>query len=228
MLLIGIEKVNLKGNLIYGLRYHLYIIPYFLLLSLFGKKLVLFLHMILAFPVWRTILEWRKKYNAIYQISLDGEESSINNMIDFYMSSIDDDRVVLAIDAASVSARVSVANDTYSTQTNQKVKAGDMLAGSFMTGAGYQTVKTILNISDRETESRSTYFRHQVESEERLVECAKKLAEEARSHFSGNVSMDCRWSSPVRGIHDVVSAVDTDTLEVLEFVILKKRLKLSN
>ena len=44
MLLIGIEKVNLKGNLIYGLRYHLYIIPYFLLLSLFGKKLILFLH----------------------------------------------------------------------------------------------------------------------------------------------------------------------------------------
>lgn len=111
MLLIGIEKVNRKGNLIYGLRYPLYIIPYVLLLSLFGKKLILFLHMILAFPVWRTIVEWRKKCIAKYQISLDGEESSINNMIDFYMSSIDDDSVVLAIDTDSVSARASVSND---------------------------------------------------------------------------------------------------------------------
>ena len=113
MLLIGIEKVNRKGNLIYGLRYPLYIIPYVLLLSLFGKKLILFLHMILLFPVWRIIVEWKKKYIAKYQISLDGEESSINNMIDFYMSSIDDDRVVLSIGAASVSAQVSVANDKF-------------------------------------------------------------------------------------------------------------------
>lgn len=114
-------------------------------------------------------------------------------------------------------------NSETPTQTNQKVKAEDMLAFSFMTGAGYQTVKTILNMSGRETESRSTYFRHQAESEERLIECAEKLTEKARSHFSGNVAMDCRWSSPVRGIHGVVSAVDTDTLEVLEFAILTKK-----
>lgn len=60
MLLIGSEKVNRKGNLIYGLRYPLYIIPYVLLLSLFGKKLDFFLHIILAFPVWKTIVDWSR------------------------------------------------------------------------------------------------------------------------------------------------------------------------
>lgn len=83
-----------------------------------------------------------------------------------------------------------------------------------MTGTGYSTVKTILNMTGQETESRSTFFRHQAVSEEKLVDCAEQLAEKAHSLFSGNISMDCRWSSPVRGLHIVVSAVDTETLEV--------------
>ena len=99
----------------------------------------------------------------------------------------------------------------------------DMLAGTYMTGTGYSTVKTILNMPRQETESRSTFFRHQAVCEEKLMNCAEQLTQKARDHFSGNVSMDCRWSSPVRGIHGVVSAVDTETLEVLEFAILTKK-----
>lgn len=37
---------------------------------------------------------------------------------------------------------------------NQKVKVEDMLAGAYMTGTGYSTVKTILNMAGHETESR--------------------------------------------------------------------------
>lgn len=92
-----------------------------------------------------------------------------------------------------------------------------------MTGTGYSTVKTILKMAGQETECRSTFFRHQAVSEEKLVDSAEQLAEKARSHFSGNVSVDCRWSSPVWGIHGVVSDVDTETLEVLEFAILTKK-----
>lgn len=33
----------------------------------------------------------------------------------------------------------------------------DMLAGTYMTGTGYSTVKTILNMPRQETESRSTF-----------------------------------------------------------------------
>lgn len=57
MSLIGAEKVNRKGNYIYRLRYPLYIIPYILLLSLFEKNWFFFLHIILAFPVWKTIVD---------------------------------------------------------------------------------------------------------------------------------------------------------------------------
>lgn len=66
-----------------------------------------------------------------------------------------------------------------------------------------------------ETERWSTYFRHLAESEEKLVECAEELTEKARSLFLKNEAIDCRWNPPVRGIHRVVSTVDSDTLEVL-------------
>lgn len=52
-----------------------------------------------------------KKYFDKYKIRLDGEETSINDLLTIYMSGIDDQRVVLAIDAASISSRVSVARD---------------------------------------------------------------------------------------------------------------------
>ena len=54
---------------------------------------------------------WRMKYIQKYKICLDGSPESIENMIISYMSDIEDKRVVLAIDAASVSARVSVSHN---------------------------------------------------------------------------------------------------------------------
>lgn len=104
----------------------------------------------------------------------------------------------------------------------QKVKAEDMLSASYMTGCGFSTIKTIINMTGRTTESRSTFFRHQAKSEDKLVECAEQLTEEARKNFSGYAAMDCRWSSPVRAIHGTVSAVDAVNRNVLEFAILTK------
>ena len=73
------------------MRYSIFLIPYILILALFGKKVSLFLHITLGFPVWSTIIRWRKKFISKYKI--------------------DDKRVVLVIDAASVSARVSVSSN---------------------------------------------------------------------------------------------------------------------
>ena len=107
----AVEKIKRKGNLIFGIRYSLFIVPYILLLSFFGKKLAIFLNLILAIPTWKTIITWRKKYISKYKISLDGKQESINTMIDAYITDKEDDRVVLAIDAVSVSAQVSVSED---------------------------------------------------------------------------------------------------------------------
>ena len=52
-----------------------------------------------------------KKYFNKYKICLDGQEDSISHLIDMYMNEIEDKRVVLAIDAASVSSRISVSKD---------------------------------------------------------------------------------------------------------------------
>ena len=52
-----------------------------------------------------------KKYIEKYKINLIGEKQSIKNLIETYMNYIYDKRVVLAIDAASVPAPVSVSKD---------------------------------------------------------------------------------------------------------------------
>lgn len=54
-----------------------------------------------------------------------------------------------------------------------KVKAGDMLAATYMTGSGFSTIKIVLNMAGYQTQSRATYFRHEAECEESLVECAE-------------------------------------------------------
>lgn len=108
---LACDKVHRKGKLLNGTRYSVFLIPYILILSLFGKKLSLFLHIILGFPVWKTIVRWRQKYIENYKICLDGSIQSIENMIVTNMSDVDDKRVVLAIDAASVTARVSVSKN---------------------------------------------------------------------------------------------------------------------
>lgn len=105
------NKLGRKGKMLNGMRYSIFLIPYILILALFGKKVSLFLHITLGFPVWSTIIRWRKKFISKYKICLDGTPESIQNMVDSYLGEIDDKRVVLAIDAASVSARVSVSSN---------------------------------------------------------------------------------------------------------------------
>ena len=55
-----VEKVQRTGKFINGIRYSLCIIPYILILSLFGKKLAKFLHVVLGIPTWKTIISWKK------------------------------------------------------------------------------------------------------------------------------------------------------------------------
>ena len=56
-----LEKIERPGNLIFRIRYSIFIVPYVLLLALFGKKLSIFLHIIIGFPTWKTIQKWKKK-----------------------------------------------------------------------------------------------------------------------------------------------------------------------
>ena len=46
--------------------------------------------------------------------------------------------------------------------------------------------------------------------------------EDAREEFSGNMAIDCRWSSPRNGIHGTVSAVDTVNHKVIEYYTMTK------
>ena len=55
-----VEKVQRTGKFINGIRYSLCIISYILILSLFGKKLAKFLHVVLGIPTWKTIISWKK------------------------------------------------------------------------------------------------------------------------------------------------------------------------
>ena len=104
------DKVHRKGKLLNGIRYSVILIPYIIQL-LFGKKVLLFLHTILDFPVWKMVVRWRQKYIEKYKICFDGSIQSIENMIVTSMSDVDDKRVVLAIDAALVTTRVSVSEN---------------------------------------------------------------------------------------------------------------------
>ena len=106
--------------------------------------------------------------------------------------------------------------------SNEKVPANSMLAASYYTGVGYQDVKSIINITGRSTQSRATYFRHQKECEKNLKTKSNELQCVACQRFSGNLSLDCRWSSKTRGIHGTVSAIDEETDEVLATATLTK------
>lgn len=61
-------------------------------------------------------------------------------------------------------------NSVPSSSNEEKVKAEDMLSASCMTGCGFSTVKTIINMTGRTTESRSTFFRHQAKSEDKIFQ----------------------------------------------------------
>lgn len=124
------------------MRYSLFSIPYILVLALFGKKLILFQHIIIGFPVWQTISRWRTKYIDKNKICLNGSPQSIENMIGNYIANVNDKRVVLVIDAASVSARVAVKRNgevkgllvTKWTNESEKIISSPIEFSSFVKG----------------------------------------------------------------------------------------------
>ena len=107
-------------------------------------------------------------------------------------------------------------------KNDEIVSAESMLAASYYTGAGFQTVKNIVNMTGRRTQSRSTFFRRQIKCEPKLISKANELEQEACKSFSGDLALDCRWSSKVRGIHGTVTAVDGVTKKVLADATLTK------
>ncbi|KAK8866866.1 hypothetical protein M9Y10_009834 [Tritrichomonas musculus] len=104
--------------------------------------------------------------------------------------------------------------------SNEKVSANSIQGSSYYTGVGYQDVKSIMNITGRPKQSRATFFRHQKECEKNLKAKTNELECASFHRFSGNLSIDCGWSSKVKGIHGTVSAADEETDEVLATVTL--------
>lgn len=98
-----------------------------------------------------------------------------------------------------------------------------MLAASFYTGVGFQQLKSIYNMAGLTTQSRSSFYNKLPIAESRLVQKAEESMEKARENFSGHVEIDCRWSTPVRGNHGTVSAVDLETNMVIESTTLTKK-----
>lgn len=105
----------------------------------------------------------------------------------------------------------------------QKISSGNMLAASYYTGNGFTSVKTILNMSGLTTQSRATFFRQQAKCEDNLIKSAEELMADAREDFSGHCAIDCRWSSPRRGIHGTVSMVDVVNHKVIEYSTMTKK-----
>lgn len=110
-----------------------------------------------------------------------------------------------------------------SSQLPPKVNASDMLAASFYTGVGFQQLKSIYNMAGLTTQSRSSFYNKLPIAESRLVQKAEESMEKARENFSGHIEIDCRWSTPVRGNHGTVSAVDLETNMVIESTTLTKK-----
>ena len=111
---------------------------------------------------------------------------------------------------------------TQTIQPPRKISANDMLSASFYTGTGFQTIKTIYNMAGFTTQSRSSFYNKLPKAEANLVQKAEESMNDARKNFSGHIGIDCRWSSPVRGNHGTVSAVDLMSNKVIEESTLTK------
>ena len=62
----------------------------------------------------------------------------------------------------------------------QKVSANDMLAASYYNGIGYEVVKSVLNMTGFDTQSRATFFRHMPQAKLNLEQKADELMKKAR------------------------------------------------
>lgn len=72
------------------------------------------------------------------------------------------------------------------------------------------------------TQSRATFYRQQAQCEENVVRCAEETMEDARENFSGNMTINCRWSSPHNGLLGTVSALNAVNHKVIEYFTMTK------
>ena len=99
-----------------------------------------------------------------------------------------------------------------------------MLSASFYTGEGFSTVNSVLNLTGNLTQNRSTSYQYLPKCEEKLKDTSLKqvLMYYAWKNFSGDISIDCRWSSPVLSIHGTVTVMDTYSNQVIEYASMTK------
>lgn len=107
----------------------------------------------------------------------------------------------------------------------QAVTAEEMVAVSYYNGVRFADVKSFINMINRNTQSRATFFRKQAKAEEKIIQCENKLTADSREKFSGNFSIDRRWSNLKFGLHGTVMTVDPINHEVLEFSTWTKEVK---
>lgn len=84
---------------------------------------------------------------------------------------------------------------------NQKESSNQMLAASFYTGKGFTDVKNILNFTGYVTYSKASFYGHQPDCEQWIIEKANEMTEVAREHFSG--------------MHGTATAVDQESHQVV-------------
>ena len=83
-----------------------------------------------------------------------------------------------------------------------------MLAASYYNGVGFQTVKSMKNMTGNSTQIGTTFYRKVAQCEQNVVDCAKDLILKAQDQFSGHMSIDGRWSTSRNGVHGTLSIVD--------------------
>ena len=82
---------------------------FFILISFHGRSLMELLKKTFAFPSWKSTMRWKKSFLQQYNISFDGSIESLSQLIStIYKDEMNDNRVVIAIDAVSVSPNISV------------------------------------------------------------------------------------------------------------------------
>lgn len=85
---------------------------FFILVSFHGRSVIELLKKTFAFPSWRSISTWKKDFLDKYKINFDGSEESLLQIVEaIYDGEMHDKRVVVAVDAVSVSPNISISSD---------------------------------------------------------------------------------------------------------------------
>ncbi|KAK8853622.1 hypothetical protein M9Y10_017183 [Tritrichomonas musculus] len=97
-----------------GKRFEDDLIPIFMLLSTAGEYLVNLLHKYFGFSCYKTWNNYKKKFKDQYGITDDifnGSYLSINRLIKLFWKSEEDNKCIVAVDAASVKAKMTLHKD---------------------------------------------------------------------------------------------------------------------